>query len=89
MGKKEEGAQIDLLIDRSDGIIDLCEMKYATGKFAITEAYQATLDRRKTLFKEVTKTKKALHTVLVTTDGLAHNAYSGEIQNEVCLNDLF
>ena len=89
VGKKEEGAQIDLLIDRSDGIIDLCEMKYATGKFAITEAYQATLDRRKTLFKEVTKTKKALHTVLVTTDGLAHNAYSGEIQNEVCLNDLF
>ncbi len=84
-----EGVQIDLLIDRSDGIIDLCEIKYSNYKFTITEAYQEKLSRRKSIFAEVSKTKKALHTVFVTTDGLAHNAYSGNIQNEVCLNDLF
>ncbi len=87
--KKEEGIQIDLLIDRSDDIIDLCEMKYCNGKFSITEAYQETLDKRKHIFREVTKTKKALHTVFVTTDGLVQNAYAGDVQNEVCLDDLY
>ena len=30
--------------------------------------------------------KIAVHTVMVTTSGLTHNAYTGEIQNEVDLN---
>lgn len=84
-----KGTQIDLLIDRNDGIIDLCEMKYASAAYAITEAYQAKLNLRKSVFAEVTNTKKALHTVMITTDGLIRNAYVGDIQNEVNLNDLF
>ena len=88
-GPKEEGIQIDLLIDRSDDIIDLCEMKYSNGKFSISEAYLEKLNNRKVVFREVTKTKKALHTVFVTTDGLVQNAYAGDIQNEVCLDDLY
>lgn len=83
------GVQIDLLIDRSDGIIDLCEMKYSKKEFAITKDYEQELIQRKTTFAEVTKTKSAVHTVMVTTDGLAQNAYTGEIQNEVDLDDLF
>ena len=47
------------------------------------------LDRRKDVFREVTKTRKALHTVFVTTEGLVQNAFAGEVQNEVCLEDLF
>ena len=38
---------------------------------------------------KTSKTQKAVHNIMVTTDGLAHNAYSKEIQNEVCLGDLF
>ena len=87
--KKKKGGQVDLLIDRSDGIIDLCEMKYHEGKFSISESYQEELNERKSIFKEVTKTKKAAHIVMVTTDGIARNAYAKDIQNEVCLNDLF
>lgn len=84
-----KGIQIDLLIDRSDGIIDLCEMKYSKKEFAITEDYEQELIQKKTTFAEVTKTKSAVHTVMVTTNGLAHNAYIGEIQNEVDLDNLF
>ena len=87
--RKKEGCQVDLLIDRSDGIIDLCEMKYHEGKFTISESYQEDLNNRKNIFKEASKTQKAVHNIMVTTDGLAHNAYSKEIQNEVCLGDLF
>ena len=84
-----KGVQIDLLIDRSDGIIDLCEMKYSKKEYAITSEYEKELIQKKTTFAEVTKTKSAVHTVMITTDGLAHNAYIGEIQNEVVLDDLF
>lgn len=83
------GAQIDLMIDRSDGIIDLCEMKYYDGEYSITEAYGRELARKRSVLTEVTKTKSAVHTVMITRDGLAHNAHYGEIQNEVCLDDLF
>ena len=83
------GVQIDLLIDRSDGIIDLCEMKYSSHEYAITESYRNELERKKSVFAHVTKTQSAVHTVMVTTAGLAHNAYYGEIQNEVDMNDLF
>lgn len=86
---EEEGIQIDLLIDRSDGIINLCEMKYSSDKYVINETYQKKLNKRKEIFANVTKTKKALHTVFITTDGLAHNAYASDIQNEVSLDDLF
>lgn len=85
----EKGTQIDLLIDRSDGIIDLCEMKYHEGKFVISDAYQKELNNKKLIFKEVANPRKAVHLVLVTTDGLQHNAYTNHVQNEVCLDDLF
>lgn len=56
--RKKEGCQVDLLIDRSDGIIDLCEMKYHEGKFTISESYQEDLNNRKNIFKEASKTQK-------------------------------
>ena len=64
-------------------------MKYGKKEYAITKDYEDELIRKKTTFAEVTKTKSAVHTVMVTTNGLAHNAYLGEIQNEVDLDDLF
>ena len=44
---------------------------------------------KKTIFSEVTRNKNAVHLVLVTTEGVRHNAYSSEIQNEINLDDLF
>ena len=85
----QRGVQIDLLIDRSDGIIDLCEMKYSNDAYAISPDYAAELSRKRSVFQNVTETKKAIHTVMVTTDGLRQNEQSGDIQAEVTLDDLF
>ena len=87
--KEYSGVQIDLLIERSDGIIDLCEMKYSKDKYTISETYEKELIHKKNIFVEVTKTKSAVHTIMVTTYGINHNSYSHEIQNEIELNDLF
>ena len=83
------GVQVDLLIDRNDGIIDLCEVKYSKDQYLITEAYHKDLVRKESVFSLVTKTQKAVHTVMITTNGLTRNAYSGDIQKEVTLEDLF
>lgn len=84
-----KGVQIDLLIDRNDGIIDLCEMKYSKEKYTVTEGDSRELARKATTFSFVTKTRKAVHTVMVTTYGLTYNAYANDIQNQVVMDDLF
>ena len=85
----QRGVQIDLLIDRSDGIIDLCEMKYSNDNYTITPDYATELFRKRDVFHSATKTKSAIHIVMVTTDGLKQNEQSGDIQAEVTLDDLF
>lgn len=88
-GWKNDGAQIDLLIDRRDQTINLCEMKFSQGEFEITKQYDERLRERIEIFRLETKTRKALHQTFVTTYGLKRNAYSGNIQSEVVLDDLF
>jgi AAA+ ATPase superfamily predicted ATPase len=88
-GKKHEGAQIDLVIDRRDQTINLCEMKFCMRPFEITPAYLEHIISRRELFREVTGTNKALHLTFVTTYGLVKNAQYGMIQSEVTMDDLF
>lgn len=83
------GVQIDLLIDRSDGIIDICEMKYSKDQYAITSDYSRELVRKREVFVAVTGTRKAIHSVMVTAEGVVHNAEWGEIQAEVTMDDLY
>jgi len=84
-----EGVQVDLIIDRADNVINLCEMKYSAEAFAIDKDYEATLARKLATFAGVTKTRKAVHLTLVTANGLVRNARSGRVQSEVTLEDLF
>lgn len=88
-GTMHKGAQIDLLIDRRDNIIDICEMKFSQDEFTITSDYDTKLRNRLTTFRSLTKTKKALQTVLATTYGLTANKYRGNIHDVVVLDDLF
>ena len=84
-----EGAQIDLILDRRDQIINLCEMKYSLQAYDITPAYlQKLLDRRE-IFRQASNTSKALHLTFVTATGIKKNAQEGMIQSEVGLDDLF
>ena len=86
---EHDGAQIDMLIDRKDRIIDLCEMKFSEKEFTISKDYDAELRNKIGVFKEVTGTKKAVQLIMVTTFGVKQNAYSSIVQDEVTLDDLF
>ena len=88
-GGREPGAQIDLVIDRADGIVDLCEMKWSAGEYAITKAYDRQLLNKRTAFAEETGTRKALHLVLISPYGAKPNAYRNDLQAEVTVDDLF
>ena len=83
------GAQIDLVIDRADGVINLCEMKYTLHPYTITKDDDDALLRKRQVFAGETQTRKALHTTMVTTYGLTQNGYRGAAQSEISMDDLF
>ncbi|MBR1469698.1 MAG: ATP-binding protein [Prevotella sp.] len=85
----ESGAQIDLLIDRSDGVINLCEIKFSKTAFRITKSYNSDLQRKRMRFIEATHTKKAVHITMITSEGLVRNSYSDEILSQVTADALF
>lgn len=85
----KNSAQIDLIINRRDGIINVCEMKFSINPFSITKSYDAELRNKTGVFKTETQTNKSLSLTIITTFGLQSNAYSGNIQNQLQMNDLF
>ena len=82
------GAQIDMVLSRADGIINLCEMKFSRNDFSVTKDYDKRLRERTETFREVEKTRKTIHNTLITTYGLKHNAWSDQFQSTVTLEDL-
>ena len=85
----ENGAQIDLVIERNDKVINLCEMKYANEEITIDKKQAENLRHKRFVFREETKTRKALHVTMITTYGVKHNQYWGNVQSEITVNDLF
>jgi len=83
------GAQIDLLIYRRDQIINICEMKYYEGVYVLGKKESENIAQRVSEFRKVTKTKCAIHPILVTTVGLKENIHSSIIQAVVTMDDLF
>lgn len=89
-GKGKAGAQIDLLLDRGDRCINICEMKFSNGTFTINNKYADDLEKKRDVFVDTTKTKKTMFLTMVTTYGTAKNAYYKKlIHNEVTMKDLF
>ena len=81
--------QIDLLIDRSDNVINLCEIKFHGSAFSIDKKYDVILrDRIQTLIENVSM-RKTIHLTFVSAFGLKQNEYSGQVQSVVTLDDLF
>ncbi len=88
--QKQEGAQIDLVIDRRDHVINLCEMKFSITPYTITKAYADQLMHKISVFREETKTSKALHLTMITSKGLQRNNWSETIvQNDLTMDVLF
>ncbi len=86
---KTSGTQIDMLIERSDNVVNICEMKYSSGEYEITKEEHGKILRRRDSFIAETNYKGAAYITLITIDGTVHNAYWNDIQKELTLNDLF
>lgn len=88
-GSDEHGIQIDLLIDRNDGIVNLCEMKFSELEYELTKEEFEKLISRKEIFAQKCAKGKSIYLTMVTVKGLKHNLYRGHIQCEITLADLF
>ena len=88
-GAAERAAQIDMVIERGDNTINLCEMKFSESEFAINKDYEKILRNKIVRFMEETKTRKSIQLTFISSYGLQRNMYSGIAQNEVVLNDMF
>ena len=83
------GAQIDMLIERADNTVNVCEMKFSQNEFVIDKDYDAVLRHKLSRFGASVSHRKAIHLTMVTTYGVAHNAYWNRVQSEVVADDLF
>ena len=87
--KSHPGAQIDIIIDRADGIVTICEVKYSKAEYILSrDEYEKILNRVET-FAQETKCKKGIQTAIITTKGLKQTGYSEISRRSVTLDDLF
>lgn len=84
----DQKAQIDLVIDRRDQVINLCEMKFSMDKFNLDKSYAESLRRKVSIFKSATKTQKAIFVTLITTFGLS-TQNQDVVQNSFDMDILF
>lgn len=88
--KGEKGAQIDLLLDRQDQCINLCEIKFSTDEYVITKSYADELQNKVSVFKRQTKTKKTVFLTMITSFGVKQNQYyTSQVQAEIQMDALF
>ena len=84
-----KGVQIDLLIDRNDDTINLCEMKYTNAEYTITEEEDEKIRNRKEAFVRETETEKTVLLTMITSFGLTPGGYSNDIHCQLTMADLF
>lgn len=84
-----KGAQIDMVIDRADNTVNLCEMKFSNKEFLIDKDYSTSLQNKIDKFQELTQYKKTVMLTMITTHGISHSGYWNMVQNEVTMDDLF
>ncbi len=88
--KNLEGAQVDLLFERNDGIITICEIKYSSKIYGIDKEYAKNIKNKIDLYKKITKTEKQLFFSMITTFGVKEGVYKDELVNsEAVMGDFF
>jgi hypothetical protein len=85
----QKGLQIDMVLDRADGIIHLCEMKFYQAPFTITKAFADEIRERKMQFSELTGTRKSVYLLIVSPFGIAENPYKYLPEHQFDLEYLF
>lgn len=85
----ESGTQIDLLINRKDNVVNMCEMKFYNDDFRVTGEYDRKLKKRENILEEQLPKTTVIHPTLITTYGLVHGEYSGAFVNVVTMDSFF
>lgn len=84
-----KGSQVDLIIDRKDNVVNLCEAKFINDEFVINKDYHQNLMNRERLISESLKKTQSVNQILITTVGLKRNEYYDDFTYVVLLDDLF
>lgn len=83
-------AQIDMVIERGDRIVNLCEMKFSDQPFSISRAYAEKIENKISVLRHSLRKASGIHLVMISSSGLASNQYSiNLVQNTLTLDDLF
>lgn len=85
----KDGTQIDLLIERKDNVVNMCEMKYYNKEFSSDKSYHSKIIERQSLVEGLIPRGMVVHSTLVTTYGLKYNEYSGDFDSVITIDDLF
>ena len=88
-GHSDPGVQIDLLINRNDQVISLCEIKFSDTEFSINKKHANDFRAKRNAFIEETGTRKAVHIALITPIGVRRNSYYDTVHSIVTAEDLF
>ena len=88
-GNGDGMAQIDMLIDRADGVVDICEIKYSALPYELGKEEDARIVRRIETFRSASRTRKSVRSVLISAAGLKPGKYSGNIAAVVTGDELF
>jgi hypothetical protein len=87
--RSDPAVQIDLVLDRKDGMYNICEMKFSDKQYVITKNYEENLRQKIASFREENMNNNAINLVMITTYGLKKNRYFGIAQREITLKNLF
>ncbi len=87
--QKKGGAQIDLLLDRKDDVINICEMKFSDEEYEIDANYEEELWHKVEVYRTEMNSSKAIHITLVSASGLKKNEHFDAVQNLITGDDLF
>lgn len=88
--KSLPGVQIDLLIDRADNCINLCEMRFSNDTYVLSKKDKEALERKERVFRRETETNKTIFVTMITPYGVVENEhYLGTVQKQVTMNELF
>ncbi len=83
------GSQIDLIIQRKDNVINICEMKYTLGDYRITKEYNENLKNKIQSFIDEIKPKEQLILTFITSNSLINNEYSDIVTTRITSEELF
>lgn len=83
------GTQIDMLIQRKDNVMNMCEMKFYNDEFTINKDYHMLLTRRRNALSDTLQKRMSIHSTLITTYGLVHNEYRDDFLQVITIDSLF